>query len=225
MFKTVTKTWNPFKGCSHDCSYCWARDLALGRLKNSPRYSDGFRPRNVPEELMRRFKPGEFVFVSSMGDISFASREWASIILRRILKYPQTDFLLQSKNPGMFTEWGFDYPPNVYLGTTIETNRDYGLSKAPSPMERFFALGQTRGVRRFVSIEPIMDLDVDELTRWIRELRPAIVEVGADNHKKGLIEPSWEKVEELLSNLRQICPRVEEKDGLDRLKKGVTQEG
>ena len=69
MFKTITQTWNPFTGCEWRCSYCWARRLAEGKLKKQ--YQHGFVPEFHPNRVERHFKPGEFVFVSSMGDISF----------------------------------------------------------------------------------------------------------------------------------------------------------
>jgi len=55
MFPFISQMWNPVKGCLHNCRYCWARSLAEGKLKNTPRYRDGFRPKLNPEELEKRF--------------------------------------------------------------------------------------------------------------------------------------------------------------------------
>ncbi len=35
-------TWNPITGCLNDCSYCWARGLANGRLKSRMLANDNF---------------------------------------------------------------------------------------------------------------------------------------------------------------------------------------
>jgi len=72
---------------------------------------------------------------------------------------------------------------------------------------------------KFVSIEPVMRFDLGRLLKIIWAIRPAIIEVGADNYGHNLPEPTWEEVQELLRRLREICPDVKEKDGLERLRK------
>lgn len=225
MFKSIDRTWNVYVGCRHDCTYCCARSLAKTRLKSSLRYRDGFEPRLIEEELRRSFKPGLFIFVCFMGDISFATREEFLRILVRIREFPETCFLVQSKNPEqLYTwwhDWGIGLPANVYLGTTIESNRNYGLTKAPPPIDRFRYLTGYPHSQKFLSIEPIMDFDLDVLVSWVRMLQPNIVEIGADNYRNNLPEPPWWKVEELLKELRKVCPTVVEKEGLGRLKRSA----
>jgi len=240
MFKSVTRTWNPEVGCLHGCIYCWARELATTKLKNSPRYRDGFKPNFFPNELKKRFKPGEFVFVSSMGDLFgwWVPREWIESVLTTIAKWPETTFLLQTKNPFRFRNFVGELPQNVYLGTTIETTSylhaiDEQLGRqsivlvepgkitwAQDPIDRYFAMTEPclQRFRKFLSIEPIMDFDLEEMVQWISEIRPGIVELGADNYGNNLPEPPWSKVEALLARLREICPEVKEKEGLERLK-------
>lgn len=220
MFKSITKTWNPFVGCTFECYHggCWARKLALEKLSHLPRYSDGFKPKLVFSELTKRFQLNEFVAVSLMGDISFATTEEILLILERIEQFPLTDFLIQSKNPRQYWAWNVTFPPNIYLGTTIETNHNFGLTKAPAPFERFSYLVNYPHTPKFLSIEPIMDFDLVVLLDWIKQIKPEIIEVGADNYRNNLPEPLWDKVVALLKALRGICPKVIEKDGLERLK-------
>lgn len=220
MFKTITRTWNPFVGCEYECynSGCWARRLALNKLNHLPRYSDGFKPKFIEKELLKRFKPGEFVFVSDMGDISFATTTEVVKILNRISQFPLTNFLIQSKNPKRFQDWGVTFPLNVYLATTIETNRGYKLTKAPFPVDRYMAIVSFNHPHKFISIEPIMNFDLDRLLFWMKQINPEIIEVGADNYSNHLPEPPWWKVEALLKGLRDFCPKVVEKEGLERLK-------
>ncbi len=220
MFKTITKTWNPFIGCTFECynSGCWARNLALNKLNHLPRYSDGFKPKFIEKELLKRFKPKEFVAVSLMGDISFATTTEILRILNRIDQFPLTNFLIQSKNPKRFGDWDVTFPLNVYLATTIETNRDYNLTKAPFPVDRYIVIASFNHPHKFISIEPIMNFDSDVLLEWMRIINPEIIEVGADNYSNHLPEPPWWKVEALLKGLRDFCPRVVEKEGLERLK-------
>ncbi|MBA7630819.1 hypothetical protein ES703_38344 [subsurface metagenome] len=224
MFRSISDTWNVFVGCRHDCTYCNARKAALTRFRHIPRYRDGFTPRLIESELRRRFKPGLFIFVAYMGDIAFATREEFLRILAKIREFPETNFLIQTKNPVQIFDWWHDWsirlPDNVVFGTTIESNRNYNLTKAPPPVDRFRYLTGYPHPRKFLSIEPIMEFDLDTLVSWVRMLQPDIVEVGADNYHHHLPEPPWEKVEELLKRLREICPRVEEKERLERLKGG-----
>lgn len=213
------KTWNVHVGCDHGCTYCNARKASLNRLKNSPRYRDGFSPHLVKEDLNRKFKPGDFVFVGYMGDISFASRPVIVDLCARLSEQPEVDFLFCSKNPLMYWFWHIRWPDNLYLGATIETDLDFHLTKAPPPAYRFAAMRALDHPKKFISIEPICDFTVSELVRWMADIGPQIIEVGADNYNNNLPEPPWDKVELLLKALRLTCPNVIEKVGLERLKK------
>lgn len=219
MFKSINRTWNVFVGCNWDCTYCNARKAALTRFKHIDRYKDGFHPHLVESELNKNtFKPGEFIFVAYMGDISFASHNELNRIIDVIEKFPDTRFLLQTKNPSrFFYNCPPQFPSNIIFGTTIETNRDKKYSKAPSPHDRYVALSRIIAPR-FISIEPIMDFDLDILTSWIDQLHPEIVEIGADNYHNNLLEPTPYKVESLIYGLKSVGIKIVEKDGLERLK-------
>ena len=212
-------TWNVYIGCRHFCSYCNARKAAETRFRRIARYRDGFEPKLVESELRRQFKPGEFVFVAYMGDISFATREETRLILMGIAHFPETSFLFCSKNPRVFSEWHLEFPTNLYLGTTLETNRDYHLSKAPPPLLRLQALAAIDWPKKFVSIEPIMDFNLEMFVSWLHWLKPAIIEVGGDNYSNGLPEPSGPKLADLLERLRRLHFTVVEKEGLERILK------
>lgn len=218
MFKSITQTWNVFVGCKFDCTYCNARKTALTRFKHLDRYKDGFEPHIIWSEFAKTFKPGEFIFVGYMGDIAFATDFEIGCIIEEIKTHPDTRFLLCTKNPCFFYDPELRLPENVVIATTIETNRDYHLSKAPPPSKRYWYLKSVVHPHKMVSIEPIMDFDLDVLSAWIANIAPEIIEVGADNYHNHLPEPSPEKVNRLLANLREFCPTVIEKDGLNRLK-------
>jgi hypothetical protein len=221
MFKSITRTWNVFTGCRHNCKYCSARTLAIGRLKHHPRYRDGFKPTFHPELLDIKFQPGEFVFVAYMGDVAFCPINNFADIEKKIWANPQTAFLLMSKDPRVFNLPFTKRPPNEVLGTTLETNRDYEMSLAPSPEIRAHYLALVKHPRKMVSIEPIMDFDLDPFLNMVEKIKPQIIEVGADNYHNHLPEPLADKLRHLLHHLRLICPKVVEKDGLKRLLKGV----
>ena len=221
------RTWNVHVGCHFDCIYCNARRTALTRLRNSPRYKDGFTPHLVEKELSKKFDPGDFVFVGYMGDISFASRSIIMNLCQRINEQPEVNFLFCTKNPLIYANTNV-WPENLYLGATIETNRDYNLTRAPAPLHRYEAMRALDHPKKFISIEPICDFHLRTLVAWMKEIGPEIIEIGADNYHNNLPEPKSEKsgarapwkVNWLLEDLREFCPTVVEKVGLERLKGG-----
>lgn len=207
-------TWNLFTGCDFNCSYCWARKLAEGKLRKS--YPNGFVPTVHPDRFNKRFHPDDFVFPVSMGDIAFAPSVVEDHVVATANKYPETKFLLCSKKPDIFRKVKF-HLPNVYLGTTLETNREYGVTRASPPLVRYLTMWNLTSPHKFVSIEPLMDFDLLTFVRWIGHIKPEIIEVGADNYRNNLPEPSADKVNALLVHLRKICPVVIEKQGLERV--------
>jgi hypothetical protein len=89
----------------------------------------------------------------------------------------------------------------MVLGATIETNRDYPVSEAPTSAERYRAMVELPYRNKLVSIEPIMDFDLETFVQWIREIKPLLVHVGYDNYNCRLPEPQLSKTKELIENL------------------------
>ncbi len=198
------KTWNPVVGCTYGCKFCWARRLAEGRLRHLPQYQFGFYPYVIESELDRRFKSG-LIFVSSMGDLwgDWVPRRDIFAVLKVVRVSPNATFLFLTKNPQRYFD--FDLPANSIAGVTIETNRDVqGISKAPAPFSRFASFLNLAHPRKFISIEPIMDFDLDIMVTWVKDIAPEFVFCGYDNHNSGLPEPSLEKTQELIAELQKF---------------------
>jgi len=205
--KSVSETWNPITGCLHNCVYCWARRLALTKLRIFPRYRDGFVPRFNAEELRRSFKPNTLVFCCDMGDIFSPGvrDEWVYKVLEHIARYPKTMFLLLTKNPERYKDFLSVMPKNVILGATIETDNDelylrHKISQAPLPSQRIKAMKQLQWNLKMVSIEPILDF-TDRFDREVAEIKPILVYIGYDNYGNRLPEPPLRKTVSLIKFL------------------------
>jgi protein gp37 len=72
---------------------------------------------------------------------------------------------------------------------------------------------------KFVTIEPVLDFDVDVLAGWIAEIRPEFLNLGADSKRNNLPEPTVEKVMELVDKLKEYGIELREKHNLQRLLK------
>ncbi|MEM3956147.1 MAG: DUF5131 family protein [Candidatus Bathyarchaeia archaeon] len=207
MLGEINYTWNPIVGCLHNCSYCWSRRYAarLASRGIEPYKSRGFSPTLVPERLRQRLPEGKFIFVSDMGDMwgAWIPAEWIESILRIVRSKPRSRFLFLTKNPARYLEFIDKFSDNVVLGATIETNRDYGLSRAPKPRERYEAMVKLNWRWKAVVIEPILDFD-EEFIDWIYDIKPCMVYVGYDNYGNRLPEPKLSKTKILLDALANI---------------------
>ena len=211
MFPIVSTTWNPVSGCYHMCVYCYARRLAETKLRHTPRYRSGFTPRINFKAFRKRFKRGEIVFPVDMGDL-FAEgipKEWVLRVLRHIERYPKTYFLFLTKNPSRYHEFLEHFPENAVLGATIETNKDdlyteHRISKAPLPSRRYRAMAKLEWDLKFISIEPILEFDLDEMVKWVKDIDPVLVFVGYDNWNNKLPEPSYHDTLKLIDELEHI---------------------
>jgi protein gp37 len=167
------------------------------------RYKDGFNPKLVEKELNRRFHK-KYVFAVDMGDLfgDWVPSEWILKVIDAIKNSPSSYFLFLTKNPKRYMEFLDLYPENVVLGATIETNRDYPVSKAPATVERYGFMKKLPFKNRIISIEPIMDFDLETFVNWVKEINPVMVHVGYDNYNNNLPEPSLSKTYQLIDQLR-----------------------
>lgn len=210
MFSIVTSTWNPISGCAYNCNYCWARDLATTKLKNSKRYSKGFKPSLNESEFRNKFTKGDLIFVSDMGDM-FADLildKWILQVFDHVKKYPEALFLFMTKNPARYIKLLRYIPDNSILGATIETTYDEivrtdKISVAPLPSQRYEAMRDLDWKRKLISIEPILDFDLSTFLRWIKEISPYIVYIGYDNYIHKLREPILKQTEKLIAGLSE----------------------
>lgn len=214
------ETWNPTTGCdrvSPGCDNCYALTMA-GRLKRmgqakyqtdgDPRTSGpGFGLTVHPDTLdvpLRRKKPTTY-FVNSMSDLFHPDVPFGFVadVFTTMLRAEQHTFQILTKRPPRMLAFFVDAAdhmgltvddlvpwPNVWLGTSIETDR-YCF--------RADFLRKTPAAVRFLSLEPLLgplpSLDLTGIDwvivggesghgarpvnpDWVRDLRDRCVEAG-----------------------------------------------
>ncbi len=202
----ITDTWNPITGCLHGCTYCWARGYArrLAAMGVEPYRTHLFEPAFAEWRLRQRIRDGRTIFVSDMGDMwgDWVPRGWIERVLEAVRSKPRARFFFLTKNPKRYLEFEDRFSDNVVLGATIESNRDYGLTRAPTPRERYEAMVNLDWEVKVVVIEPILDFD-EEFIDWIFDISPIMVYVGYDNYGNNLPEPKMAKTKILLEALNE----------------------
>jgi hypothetical protein len=130
-------------------------------------------------------------------------------------------WFVQSKNPKCLEKYLNFMPENTYLATTLETNRDEGygrISKAPKPSQRYKDLLALNWDKKIVTVEPILDFDLDIFNQWIMNIKPKAVFVGYNSHPKKvpLPEPLKKKTWQLIHSLEEGGIQVLKKEMRDR---------
>jgi len=205
MYKLSVKQWNPFRGCLWNCAYC--RSSFQAQLKRWAGSKDGcqkcynYAPHPHPEKLTQTLPETrymQFIFVCACGDIAFCRRKYLEKIVARIREEKTKTFLIQSKYPRSFERVNF--PDNVVLGTTIETNRDElycEISKAPRPSQRYRDFKRIEHPLKMVTMEPLVDFDLDVIVDWTEGINPCMTWLGYDSKSNFLPEPELDKVKAL----------------------------
>lgn len=221
MYDWTTHVHSHLAGqCVHKCLYCYVQ---RGRAGKSKKYKGKIR--FLEEELKVNYGSDRIIFIEYMSDL-FATKipeEFIKKILAHCCRYPDNQYVFQTKNPFRALIYKYALPPDVLIGTTIETNRNINsISKAPFPSVRYLGIKQFTqdGYNTFVTIEPILDFDVEELSQWIIEIYPNFVNIGADSKHSNLQEPSREKILKLVDRLKEHNITIKKKSNLDRLLEG-----
>ena len=218
MYGFVTHTWNTIKGkCPHGCSYCYMKRFG----EQKPIRFDEKELREFDRD-MKKYGEGQFIFVGSSCDMFAADipAEWIIKTLDHCKKFDNT-YLFQSKCPESFLDFGTCMPDKVVFCTTIETNRHYEniMGQSPSPYNRARAMLElSEFCKTYVTIEPIMDFDLEKMVQLIMACGSSQINIGADSGGNKLPEPSTEKLRQLIVELGMNNGRkVVAKDNLKRL--------
>lgn len=147
---------------------------------------------------------------------------WISAVIDKMGKHANT-YLLQTKNPLRMFYYHDVVPKDTIFCTTIESDRDYPEIMGSSPNIQSRVAGmimfKRAEAKRMVTVEPIMDFNVLELSSLLIQIDPMQVNIGADSKRHNLPEPSGWQVKKLIENLRRQKIPVNVKPNLKRITK------
>lgn len=118
-------TWNPVTGCLHNCTYCYARDIAERFYPE--KFAPTFRPERLKAPQYTKVPPEaetqmgyRNVFVCSMADLfgKWVPQEWIDAVLDEVRAAPQWNFLFLTKFPQRLAD--IRWPGNAWVGTTVD---------------------------------------------------------------------------------------------------------
>ena len=208
MYTWISHEWNPVKGkCYHDCQYCYMKRWGAQK------------PIRLDEkEFSYDMGSGRFIFVVSGSDL-FARDvplNWILEVLNHAKRYDMNSYLYQSKNTRRMAGLALMMKEDDVVCTTIETNRVYPqMGNTLDPKARAEYFGRIPR-KRYVTIEPIMDFDLEELVELIKICNPEQVNIGADSGNNHLPEPSKEKILALIDELKKFTV-IDQKRNLGRI--------
>ncbi len=226
-------TWNPITGCLNNCSYCYARKLANGRLRgrmlantclahhledratvdHGGHHADPFYPRYWPsrqEEGLGERPSG--IFVCSMGDLfgRGVPDEWTAAILgkMRAVNYDEHRFYLLTKQPQNLAKWS-PFPDNCWVGVSA--------TDAMSAYDAMAELSKVTAAVKYISFEPLLEAInggecEGERLGGLAEAGINWVIIGAQT--KPLWLPEWSWVKEIIEAADKASIPVFLKDSL-----------
>ena len=225
MYDWVTHVHTHMRGqCPHRCAYCYVKKGPAANHYSGPMRLDR-------KELEVKYGAGKGIFVEHCSDLGAADRDSQTLIVNHMTEWPRNIYVVQSKNPAELVsdrcvEMMLRSLPDLYIGTTIESDLPMmsdRLACAPDCWARAVGMMTVKSLlpraTRFISIEPIVAFDGKALIRWIQEIEPAFVSIGADSKRCGLLEPEPEAIRELILAIEYLGIPVKQKANLARLLK------
>lgn len=154
----TSETWNPVHGCSKvsaGCDNCYAERISYHQYGHTEL---PWTPENAAENVTTRPDKLSFpatldepsrIFVNSMSDLfhSQVTDEFIEEVFATMRNHPHHIFQILTKRPGRAAHMELDWPPNVWMGTSVEDKQ---------VIDRIDILRGCQADTLFVSFEPLV---------------------------------------------------------------------
>ena len=128
------ETWNPVHGCSKvstGCENCYAERISYHQYGHTEKpWTNEHAAENVTEkpdklDYPRTLDEPKRIFVNSMSDLfhSEVSGEFIREVFAVMRNHPEHIFQILTKRPGRAAHMQLQWPPNVWMGTSVEDER------------------------------------------------------------------------------------------------------
>lgn len=220
-------------GCQYQCRYCYVptiRKRFRRKDDNMPYWYDmPYRAKKVHIPKGR-----VFINHTTDGFAANLAHSWIEDYLENIWHWynannQENTFIFLTKNASRLKHFNYifeRFPEKALLfGITLESNtyayqpiefvRDEknhplevaSFTKAMNPRQRaevFADFIENTGNASFISVEPILEFDLDDLIYLIEKINPQLVFIGADSKRSNVKEPNSEKIVMLINALTKF---------------------
>ena len=235
MYDFVSHQHTHLRGkCPHGCHYCYVQEMErryhgghyAGELRLSEKeFACSYDTPKIRREALEAGFDHPIFFIEHCNDIGCAPESWALRIYEQCRKFDACEYVFQSKRPSELNRLQYAFPSRFMVGTTVESDTVphtmYDAGNLPqTPGHRLDAMRLWNGVRKFLTIEPILNMnDPAAFAECIAMCGFDFVNIGADSKGTGLAEPSKEQVLELIAALQKHGVTIRKKTNLERLLK------
>jgi DNA repair photolyase len=219
MYDWVSHTWNCILGeCPHRCLYCYVKTSRWTR--DNPLYKGPLRF-NLKDEKIN-LGSDKTIFVCHTNDLFLADKYHIIEVLKLCNLYSGNKYIFQTKDPLAALKYYFLFPEGSYLGTTIETDKEFKISNAPPIESRLAGIRQAKkdfGIKTFITVEPILSF-TPYFAAAIKNADPDWINIGADSKYCNLPEPTKDELIDFIDALRILSVVIRKKSNLERLLRG-----
>jgi DNA repair photolyase len=209
MYPFVSHTYNLIKGkCPHGCIYCYMARFPQREMRFDKK------------ELKTDLGAGNFIFIGSSCDMwaNEVNDAWIYQTIMKSILHDDNRYLFQSKNPHRYLKFLDILQGDYTLGVTLESDRDH-IEGPPTIDDRYNGITKvkSKGFPVAVTMEPIMQFDVNRYAEMMDDLQQDWIAIGADSQSHDLPEPVSEQVAELIEVLNTRGHTLKIKDNLQRI--------